>query len=344
MATTVRRVGILHGAGYVARELIRLVAAHPGMDLDTVTSVSRAGQPASEVHPTLRGVIDINLANPADFDPNTVDVLFSCGHHGPHYDEIVSIDASGFEGVIVDLSANFRLNDIAAYPAYYGFEHAAPELLDRFTYGLTERNRDAIASSTRIANPGCFATGIALSLAPLAQELSGLSAHVVALTGASGSGATARQTTHFPDRDGNVRAYNVWKHRHTPEILQCLAHPVSLSFVPASGPWTYGIWGVLTIDGVPKGTDIGALFENAYADCQFVRLTHDALPELGHAARSPFCDIGWMTRPDGLVAVGFALDNLLKGAASAAIQNANVALGLDEATGLLPTVRATALS
>lgn len=336
MSTTRKyRVAILHGAGYVARDLMLAVSRHPHFELAVVSSTSRQGHSVSDVHPTLRGIVEGEFVSGQGIDFDNLDIVFSCGPHGKNFDEIVGLDGAGYAGVIVDLSANFRLVDRSAYPEYYGFEHGHPELLSRFSYGLPERNRAGLQGAERIANPGCFATGIALSLAPLADRCKNLAAHVVAMTGASGSGITAKPTTHFPDRDGNARAYNVWRHRHTPEIAQMMANPIDLSFIPASGPWTYGIWGVSTITGVPAEQDLEEIFRSAYAGRPFVRLTANALPELRHAARTPFCDIGWQRRDDGLVVVGFALDNLMKGAATTAIQNANIALDLDESTGLI---------
>lgn len=331
------RAAVLHGAGYVARDLIRTLMSHPEIELVCVSSESRAGLRLDEVHPALRGVATGTFVPSADVDFDGTDVVFSCGHHGPYMDEIVKLDSQGYPGVIVDLSANFRLRDATQYETYYGFRHEAQSLLSTFVYGLTELFAPEVKRSRRIANPGCFATGIALALAPLSERYDELTAHVVAITGASGSGVSAKQTTHFPERDGNVRAYNIWQHRHTPEILQCMQHPVSLSFVPASGPWTYGIWGVITVTGVPENAPIAELFGDAYGDQPFVRLWPGQLPELQHAARTPFCDIGWKARADGLLLVGFALDNLLKGAATAAIQNANLALGIPHTSGLLPS-------
>ena len=329
------RVGILHGAGYAARDLMRLVAGHPALELSAVASDSHAGEPFAAAHPGLRGVVDGTFASSAGLDAGELDVILSCGRHGPFLDEIAALD-SGFDGIVVDLSANFRLRNPADYQAFYGFDHDLPDLLARFVYGLTERRRDELRGARRIANPGCFATGVALSLAPIAERHEGLVAQVVAMTGASGAGTTARPTTHFPERDGNARAYDVWRHRHTPEILQEMPHPVELSFVPSAGPWVYGIWGVAHVIGLPDDADIDAIYRGAYGDCSLVRLIPDALPELKDAARTPFVDIGWMKRRDGLVLIGFALDNLIKGAAGAAVQNVNVALGLPEAAGLLP--------
>jgi LysW-gamma-L-alpha-aminoadipyl-6-phosphate/LysW-L-glutamyl-5-phosphate reductase len=164
-----------------------------------------------------------------------------------------------------------------------------------------------------------------------------LQASATALTGASGSGATPSATTHFPTRSGNVRAYRTFRHRHLPEVLQGLGGSVNLSFAPASGPWTHGIWGTLHVHA-PSGLSeetLTAWFEAAYAEAPLIRRYPGQLPELQPVVGSPFCDLGWVVE-GGHVAIGFALDNLMKGAASQAVQNVNLLLGLPETAGLLP--------
>jgi N-acetyl-gamma-glutamyl-phosphate reductase len=164
-----------------------------------------------------------------------------------------------------------------------------------------------------------------------------MQASVTALTGASGSGAKPSSATHFPARDGNVRAYKVLAHQHTPEILQVLGDHVDLAFAPASGPWTRGIWGTahITLPAPADEDTVANWFESAYAEAACVRLWPGALPELRYVVNTPFCDIGWTVQGQHLV-VGFAIDNLMKGAASQAVQNLNLLLGLPETAGLLP--------
>jgi N-acetyl-gamma-glutamyl-phosphate reductase len=209
-------------------------------------------------------------------------------------------------------------------------------LLDAFVYGLPEVHAPYPAGTRWVANPGCFATGITLALWPPARHLSPLRASVTALTGASGSGTKAKATTHFPTRDGNVRAYKILAHQHLPEIRQTLGAHAEVAFVPVSGPWTHGIWGTAHVT-LPAGVgeaDVAAWFEAAYGEAACVRCWPGALPELRYAAGTPFCDVGWVVQGDHLV-VGFALDNLLKGAASQAVQNLNLLLGWPETAGLI---------
>ena len=207
-------------------------------------------------------------------------------------------------------------------------------MLSHFAYGLTEFS--APYSGKWIANPGCFATGMALALRPLQEGLPFYHAFITALTGASGSGARPKPTTHYPTRAGNVRAYKVLTHQHLPEVQQLLDPRVKVSMVPVSGPWTRGIWGTAHIR-VPVGSRVNwdSLFHDQYDSSPLVRLWPGQLPELRFVVGTPFCDLGWIIEGDTLV-VGFALDNLLKGAASQAIQNLNVVCGLSETAGLLP--------
>ena len=335
------RVAVLSGAGYVGGACVRLVAGHPGLALAAATSRTFAGQPVHVPHPHLRGQVDLAFTAPDALDLTDLDALLVASEHGASAQLLPSILEDGFDGVIVDLSADFRFDDASAYRTWYGYDHPAPDLLGAFAYGLPERFAPYGEDVRLVANPGCFATGLALALGPLADrwpEHAGgaLAASVTALTGASGSGATASAATHFPTRAGNVRAYKVLAHQHVPEVQHALGGGLDLAFVPASGPWTRGIWGTAHValpDGV-TAAEIAAWFEADYGGAPLVRLTDGALPELRAAARTPFADLGWVVQGRTL-ALGFALDNLLKGAASQAVQNLNRLLGLPEAAGLV---------
>ena len=328
-------MGLLHGAGYVGGELIRLLAGHPKAQLAAVTSRTFAGDPVAEAHPSLRGQVDQAFVAPSDAPLDTLDAVLVAGEHGQSMHLVPELLDAGLEAPIVDLSADFRFRDASVYPEWFDVEHPAPELLDTATYGLPEWSEGP--PTALIANPGCYATGITLALAPLAARDVPITAHVTALTGASGSGARPSAATHYPTRDGNVRPYKVLAHQHAPEIQQTIGVHVDLRFVPASGPWTRGIWGTAHIDGpaAPTPDAVREAFEAAYADAPFVRCSAGALPSLRPTVGTPFCDVGWQVQ-DGTLVVGFALDNLLKGAASQAVQNLNRALELPETTGLLP--------
>ncbi len=328
------RVAILHGAGLAGGELVRLILRHPEVSLAAVTSRTFAGQPVSDAHPSLRGATD--LAFTADLEPGTFDAAFVCAEHRAGAAAVARLRASGFDGLIVDLSADHRLADAALYPAFYGVEHPAPDALAHAVYGLADVFPERVRGACLVANPGCFATGLSLALWPISR-LGAFEASVTALTGASGSGAQPSAATHFPTRDGNVRAYKALGHQHMAEVSQTLGPDAAVHFVPASGPWTRGIWGTAHValpDRVTEA-DIAETFNDAYAARPLVRLSPQSLPELLPTVGTPFCDVGWVVK-DGHLVVGFALDNLVKGAAGQAVQNLNLALGFAETAGLLP--------
>ena len=331
------RIALLHGAGYTGGELIRLLLTHPVARLNTVTSRAYTGKPVWCAHPHLRGQLDLIFSDPDEFDPVETDIIFIAAEHGKSAGLATKVFADGFDGLLIDLSADFRLGNASLYETWFDFAHPAPNLLSSFVYGLPEICAPYPPGTKRIANPGCFATGISLALWPVTQHMETVDAFVTAWTGASGSGARPKAATHFPTRDGNVRAYKALSHQHLPEIKQVLGADAEIRFVPVSGPWTRGIWGVADI-ALPAGaatSDVEQWYAEAYADRPFVRLYADGFPELRFAVHSPFCDIGWIVR-DSRLLVGFAEDNLIKGAAGQAIQNLNLLLGLPETAGLLP--------
>ena len=346
--STPLRAAVLHGAGYAGGELLALLLAHPLVTPTVVTSRSQAGLPVFTTHPRLRGQFGLTYTDPANFDPSGVDVAFVCAEHGQGAAAVQSLRAQAFDGLIVDLSADHRLDSVETYEAVYGLTHPGPDTMRAAVYGLAEVNGDTVRGATLVANPGCFATGLSLALWPLAGLMGGFEAHVTALTGASGSGARPSATTHYPRRDGNVRAYKPLAHRHLAEVDEVLARAgahATVHFVPVSGPWTRGIWGTAHVaqrEGVGLD-DVTEAFEAAYGGRPLVRLSPGVLPELQPTVGTPFCDLGWVVRDRHLV-VGFALDNLMKGAASQAVQNLNLALDWPEALGLLPGIAAPSLS
>jgi N-acetyl-gamma-glutamyl-phosphate reductase len=330
-----KHVVLLHGAGYVGGEIVRILLDHPGITLAAVTSRTFAEEPIWTPHPNLRSETNLSFATPDDLDIASADAVLTAAEHGRGHEDVTWLLDRGFDGAIVDLSADFRYEDPAMYEEWFDYTHPAPELLDEFVYGLPELNAPYPPATRLIANPGCFATGLALTLQPIVQHLSEPILTVTALTGASGSGATPKRATHFPTREGNVRAYKIFNHQHLPEVLQAIGGNPDVGFVPVSGPWTRGIWGTVQVslpDGVTPAA-VSAWFTEAYGDAPFVRLWADELPELRYAVTTPYCDIGWAVDGPHMVA-GFAIDNLLKGAASQAVQNMNLVLDLPETLGL----------
>ncbi len=330
-----KHVILLHGAGYVGGEIARILLGHSGVTLDAVTSRTFAGEPIWTPHPSLRGESELKFSTPDELDIGSADAVMTAAEHGKGHEDVRWLLDQGFEGALVDLSADFRYKDPELYEEWFDYTHSAPELLDEFVYGLPEVNAPYPRGTRLIANPGCFATGLALTLRPIAQHLSEPTITVTALTGASGSGATPKSATHFPTREGNLRAYKIFNHQHLPEVLQVIGGNPDVAFVPVSGPWTRGIWGTVQVslpDGI-AANDVSAWYAHAYGEAPFVRLWADELPELRYAVRTPHCDIGWVVDGSHMVA-GFAIDNLLKGAASQAVQNLNLLLELPETLGL----------
>lgn len=348
------RVAIIGGTGYGGAELIRLLLAHPGVDLVRVTSIDHVDEPLEAVHLNLTAT-GLRFENVPPVDAaKDVDVVFLALPHkvsatmGP---ELAALDVK-----VIDLSGDFRLRDAEAYATFYGGAHPHPEHLDgRWTYGMPELDRDAIRAAQRVASPGCFATTIALGLIPLARAglLHG-AVQTVAATGSSGSGAYASAGTHHPLRVANLKIYKPLEHQHTPEIEQTLRAAASqgghdgnfqLNFVPVSAPLQRGILANSFVR-VPESTtpaDIGRLFAENYESSAFVRLVQDANGKGRHAEvvavkGSMWVDLSWtLGAPHGgerQLVVTTALDNLVKGGAGQAVQSMNLVLGFDERYGI----------
>jgi N-acetyl-gamma-glutamyl-phosphate reductase len=322
---------IVGAAGYTAGELCRLLLQHPHARVTRAVSSSSAGKRVGDVHPNLRGLCDLPLSGELG-DPSQLDGVFLCLPHGESMGRVPALLSAGPGLRIIDLSADFRLKDASLYPRWYGREHAAPELLESFVYGLPELHRDELRGAARVANPGCFATAVTLALLPMAGQVD--QAAVTAVTGSSGSGARPSERTHHPTRAATMRAYRVLGHQHTPEILQALGDRADLSFVPVSGPFVRGIYATCLL-ALPAGLDRDRVVERYrafYAAAPFVRLL-DAPPDLQVVTGSNFCDLHVVVEGDRMVVVA-AIDNLVKGAAGQAVQNLNLAMGWDEDAGL----------
>jgi N-acetyl-gamma-glutamyl-phosphate reductase len=330
-ATARVRVGIAGATGFAGQELLRWMAGHPAARVTAAMSSAPDGPPRSlpALNRIWSGVVE---PFSADRLADEADAVFLAL---PEEAAAVVAPALLARGVrVIDLSGAFRLRDAGLRERWY----PATKLGElRPVYGLTERNTAAIRGAQFIANPGCYPTAALLALEPLA-EAGLLSGDLVidAKSGISGAGKKATDRTHFSENHGSVAAYGVFGHRHQPEIEQELGAPVT--FVPHLVPLDRGI--LETIYGrVRPGTtvqQVADVMQEAYQDAPFVRLTNDALPEIKHVAYTNFCDIGWRVDAGGRLLMVSVIDNLVKGAAGQAIQNLNVALGLDERSGLLP--------
>ncbi len=326
------RTAVLHGSGYVGRELIRLILQHPHASLACVTSRTYAGKPLHVAHPALRGQQQIQFTATTEFDASGIDVVFVAAEHGKGAASVRALIDHGYTGCIIDMSSDFRFKDVSKFESLFNVTHPAPELIPEFKYGQPELF--APYSTRYIANPGCFATGMLLAIWPISQCCTEADASITAITGASGSGIRPKPTTHFPERDGNVRAYKVLEHQHLAEISQFVRSGIHLALVPVSGPWTRGIWGAIQLKSPLPEPEIAKWFKDLYDRHPLIRLWPGKLPELQYAVGSPYCDLGWVMRDDDLV-IGFALDNMLRGAASQAIQNMNLLMDLPIITGLV---------
>ncbi len=340
------RVAVLGAAGYAGGELLRLLHGHPEVTEWIATSRSRAGKPIAEAHPALAALTDARfLADAPAEAARGRDVVFLCLEHGESSRLAAEVLDAG-AGLVVDLAADFRVRDPELYARYYG-PHPAPQLLERFTYGLADVAGTALRGARAIAAPGCFATAAQLALYPLARAGFDLAPSLFAVTGSSGAGVQPRATTHHPMRAHNLFAYSVLGHRHEAEVLQgwreWIGRPgATARLMTHSGPFVRGIYltlhAYLPATGVVTEGDPGTMacdwFRDAYRGRPFVRVLA-APPELTHAVGTNYALIYAAESEDGReVQVMVAIDNLVKGAGGQAIQAMNLALGFEETAGL----------
>lgn len=344
MANRVRAV-VAGATGYSGRDLIKYLLNHPQMEL-VGAFASRSGEPSplSAVHPQLTGLTDL-VCQPFDekviakLEPH---VIFLGTPNEFSHEVVPALLDSGT--TVVDLSGAFRLRDVSLYPKYYGFEHTRPDLLEKAVYGLTEFAREELRGAKLIANPGCYPTTVIVPMKPLLDAgLIEIGQPIIcdSKSGVTGAGKTPTAGTHFVEVSESFKSYNVFKHRHTPEIAQGLGvanSPASLIFTPHLLPINRGILSTIYAklkEGITRA-EVLNIWQKAFAASPFVRVFDGGqLPEIKFVANTPYCDIGCVVDADsGQLIVVSAEDNLLKGAASQAVQNANLAFGLDEGAGL----------
>lgn len=333
------KVGIVGGTGYTGVELLRLLAQHPHVELQAITSRGDAGTAVADMFPSLRGRIGLRFVDPKAADLENCDIVFFATPNGIAMNQAGMLLDAGVR--VVDLAADFRIKDLADWEKWYGMKHAAPELITEAVYGLPEVNRDEIRSARLVANPGCYPTAVQLGFFPLVE--SGLVdvTHLIAdaKSGVSGAGRKAEVHTLFSESSDSFKAYGVPGHRHLPEICQGLSiaagKSVGLTFVPHLTPIIRGIHATLYAR-VTQEADFQALYEARYKAEPFV----DVLPFASHpdtrsVRAANICRIA-LHRPqagDTLVILS-VIDNLVKGAAGQAVQNMNIMFGLDECAGL----------
>jgi N-acetyl-gamma-glutamyl-phosphate reductase len=337
------KAGIVGGTGYTGVELLRLLAQHPQVELKAITSRKEAGTPVSAMFPSLRRRVELAFSEPSAETLRGCDVVFFATPNGVAMGEARALLDSGAR--VIDLSADFRIKDVAEWERWYKVKHAAPELIAQAVYGLPEVNREGIRGARLVANPGCYPTATQLAFLPLVEAAVVDCDHLIAdaKSGVSGAGRKAELHLGFAEASDNFMAYNVPGHRHWPEIRQGLAQAarreVGLVFTTHLLPIIRGIQ-VTAYARIAKELDFQALFEKRYAREPFV----DVMPPGSHpdtrsVRAANLCRIAVHRPPESAkgsntLVVLSVIDNLVKGASGQAVQNMNLMFGLAETSGL----------
>jgi len=334
------KVGIVGGTGYTGVELLRLLAAHPEVELVLITSRSEAGLPVADMFPNLRGHVKLRFSEPDAEKLAQCDVVFFATPNGVAMKNVPQLLREGVK--VIDLAADFRLADPLEWKQWYGEAHACPDVLAQAVYGLPEVNRKAIAEARLVANPGCYPTAVQLGFLPLLESARVDAGRLIADTksGVSGAGRKASVGTLMGEVSESFKAYAVPGHRHLPEIRQGLQRlveeKVGLTFVPHLTPMIRGLHATLYAQSRADAGDLQVLFEQRYQCEPFVDvLPAGAHPETRSVRGANVCRIAVHRPQQGeTIVVLSVIDNLVKGAAGQAVQNMNIMCGLEETTGL----------
>ena len=337
------KIGIVGGTGYTGVELLRLLALHPHAELAVITSRGEAGLPVADMFPSLRGFVDLKFSDPATVDLTQCDVVFFATPHGVAMSQAQALLKAGVK--VIDLAADFRLQDTAVFENWYKMPHSCADILKDAAYGIPELYREQIKSANVIGNPGCYPTTVILGLAPLLENsLIDFSAPIIAdcKSGVSGAGRKAEVATLFAESSDNMKAYGVAGHRHQPEIhaqLTKLANSkIDFIFVPHLVPMIRGMLSTIYVKLSAKGlqADVQALFEKRYANEQFVDvLPAGNMPETRSVRGSNLLRIALHKQVESdYLTIVVVQDNLVKGAAGQAVQNMNIIFGFEENAGL----------
>ncbi len=338
------KVGIVGGTGYTGVELLRLLAAHPGVELAVITSRKEDGMPVADMFPSLREHVRLAFSSPEKARLTDCDLVFFATPHGVAMAQAPALLAAGVK--VIDLAADFRLQDTATFEKWYGMPHSCPELLTEAVYGLAEINRAAIRTARLVGLPGCYPTTMQLGLAPLLKSVKPLVNESTLIadckSGVSGAGRKAEVSMLMAEASDNFKAYGVKGHRHLPETVQALeaisGRPIGLTFVPHLVPMIRGMHSTLYAHILPDARDVDfqALFEQRYAGERFVDvMPAGSHPETRSVRASNMLRIA-VHRPGGgdLLVILVVQDNLVKGAAGQGVQCMNIMFGLDESLGL----------
>ena len=334
------RVGIIGATGYTAYELILILLKHPGISIELVTSRADEGQTIEQVHPSLTGRLNLPLEQlEISSAAKKIDCAFCCLPHGASAEIVAKLLEQGIK--VIDFSADYRLNDVATYEHWYGVQHPDANRVGKTAYGLPEAFSDSIAGADLVANPGCFPTSAILPLIPLVQQdCIELSPVIVdSKTGVSGAGRKPKLAFHFPECNESVMAYGVGQHRHTPEIDHIVnrstGKQISVTFTPHLIPMERGILSTIYVRPKHDWEDKKwlDLLASHYADAPFVRVV-EHLPATRHVSHTNFCDITARQVGEQLILIS-AIDNLVKGASGAAVQNFNIMYRFEQTLALL---------
>lgn len=338
--TVVISISIVGGTGYTGGELLRLAAAHPEFEIQCVTSRSDAGKPVTDTWPQLQGHLDVRFSAP---DPDRLadsELVFFATPNGTAMEMVPELLSRGVK--VVDLSADFRLKSHLQWQQWYGREHACPEYLEEAVYGLPELSRDAIRTARLVANPGCYPTAVILGVLPLLTRgiIDGQDIIADAKSGVSGAGRGASVANLFGEVSENFKAYGAQGHRHHPEIVQALngvvQGTIGFTFVPHLLPMFRGMQATIYGRVVDREPDIESVLSDYYAEHPFVTIeASGSHPQTRNVLGTNRCRIAVHSALEGArVVILSVIDNLTKGAAGQAVQNANLMCGLEEDLGL----------
>ncbi|RLA12089.1 MAG: N-acetyl-gamma-glutamyl-phosphate reductase [Gammaproteobacteria bacterium] len=332
-------IGIVGGTGYTGVELMRLLAAHPEVSVEVITSRSNAGTRVADVFPNLRGRVELVYTKPGQDSYKNCDLVFFATPNTIAMTQAETLLADGIK--LIDLAADFRIKDIATWEKWYGATHACPSLVEQAVYGLPELNRDTIKDARLVANPGCYPTAVILALLPLLKNDLIDPSSIIAdcKSGASGAGRSASIATGFCELTESVKAYAVGGHRHLPEIkaiLQTVNTHTNLVFTPHLMPMIRGIHATVYADAQGSDKNPQEKFEEFYQEEPFVDvMPAGSHPETRSVKGANHCQIAvhYLAESNKYVVLS-VIDNLVKGAAGQAIQNMNLMSGFNESTGL----------
>lgn len=339
------KAGVVGATGYAGAELVRLLTGHPQAELAAISSVSFTGQALSDIYPAYYHICDLVCGTQEEVVEKS-DVVFAALPHGLSQELAKTCYDAG--KVFIDLGADFRLENEDDYKEWYGGAYLYKELHEQAVYALPELFREQIRGKKIIANPGCYTTAVPLALAPALRKGYIAAEGIIAdcKSGVTGAGRKLTQNTHYPELNEGFSAYKVAAHRHTPEMEQSLSHvaggaPVKLTFVPHLLPVNRGILATCyaKLQKEVSLQEIRQAYEEQYGDEPFIRLLPEGrVADIKNVRYSNYCDISLHMDPrtNTFIAIS-AIDNMVKGAAGQAIQNMNLAFGLDEACGLMLT-------